>query len=192
LQADTSTTSSASASNSTGSFWGLLDPLIGWVKNALTPYVGSPPQVPASTLFTVGLAAALGLATSTVAKLMVDYDMVRHHMQEFNAWRKELDKARKANDKTALAKLMQKQQAMTKLQARASMESMKVTMVTFVPFLLLWYVLSAVFGHVIVAEAPFPLPLVGTSLTFVSWYFLCSFAINLPMMKAFGIGQSES
>jgi uncharacterized membrane protein (DUF106 family) len=161
-----------------------IDDIVAWCIKALTPYT----PMPQSTLFTVGVAIALGLTSTTAAKLLVDYDMVRNSMREFQAWRKEMDKARKANDNQTVAKLMKKQQAMMKLQSRASMEQFKVTAVTFVPFLLLWYLLSAVFGKHVVAVAPFPLPLVGTQLSFVSWYFLSSFAVNFPMMKLFGIG----
>jgi uncharacterized membrane protein (DUF106 family) len=163
-----------------------IDDIVNWVVMVLRPYTG----VPQSTLFTVGVALALGLMSATAAKLLVDYDMVRNSMREFQAWRKEMDKARKANDNQTLTKLMKKQQAMTKLQAKASMEQMKVTAVTFVPFLLLWYLLNAVFGGHVVAVAPFPLPLAGTQLTFISWYFLSSFAVNFPMMRLFGIGTT--
>lgn len=165
-----------------------IDDIVAWFVKVLTPFT----PVPQSTLFTVGIAIALGLMSSTAAKLLVDYDMVKNSMREFTAWRKEMDKARKANDNKTVEKLMKKQQAMTKLQARASMEQFKVTAVTFVPFLLLWYLLSAVFGGHIVAFSPFPLPLVGTQLNFVSWYFLSSFAVNFPMMKLFGIGAATS
>lgn len=166
----------------------IIDDIVAWVVKALSPYIA----VPQSTLFTVGIAILLGLMSSTAAKVLVDYDMVRNSMREFTAWRKDMDKARKANDNHTVEKLMKKQQAMTKLQARASMEQFKVTAVTFVPFLLLWYLLSAVFGKHIVAFSPFPLPLVGTELNFVSWYFLSSFAVNFPIMKLFGIGTAAT
>jgi uncharacterized membrane protein (DUF106 family) len=92
---------------------------------------------------------------------------------------------------------MKKQQAMTKLQARASSEQLKVTAVTFVPFLLLWYLMSAVFAARVVAISPFWLPFIGDSagplnLHFIHWYFLSSFAINFPMMRLFGIGMSDN
>jgi uncharacterized membrane protein (DUF106 family) len=165
-----------------------IDDIVAWVTAALLPYN----HVPQSTLLTVGVAIALGLMSATAAKLLVNYDMVRSSMREFQAWNKELQKARKANDNKTVAKLTKKQQAMTKLQARASMEQFKVTAVTFVPFLLLWYLLSAVFGASIVAISPFPLPLAGTQLSFISWYFLSSFAVNFPIMRLFGIGVSDT
>jgi len=165
-----------------------IDDIVAWVAAALSPYI----HPPAATLFTVGVAIALGLTSSTAAKLLVDYDMIRGSMKEFQAWRKQMDAAKKANDNQTLSKLMKKQQAMTKLQARASMEQFKVTAVTFVPFLLLWYLLNAVFGHQVVAISPWPLPVLGTNLTFVWWYFLSSFAVNFPIMKLFGIGMGEN
>jgi len=165
-----------------------IDGIVSWFVQALMPYS----HIPQVTLLTVGIATALGLTSATVAKLLVDYEMVRNSMREFQQWNKDLQAARKADDKQTINKLMKKQQAMTKLQARASMEQFKVTAVTFVPFLLLWYLLSAVFGGHIVAVSPFPLPIAGTQLTFVSWYFLSSFAVNFPIMRLFGIGMSDS
>jgi uncharacterized membrane protein (DUF106 family) len=165
-----------------------IDDIVTWVVHALSPYS----QIPQATLFTIGIAIALGLASATAAKLLVDYDMVRNSMRQFQAWNKELQQARKANDNQTVSKLLKKQEAMTKMQARASMEQFKVTAVTFVPFLLLWYLLSAVFGTRVVAVSPFPLPLAGTQLSFVSWYFLSSFAVNFPIMRLFGIGVSDN
>ena len=165
-----------------------IDDIIAWFVTVLTPYS----HVPQATLFTVGVAILLGLTSSSAAKILVDYNMVRNSMREFQTWRKELDKAKKANDSQTISKLMKKQQAMTKLQARASMEQFKVTGVTFVPFLIIWWILNTVFGHHIVAIAPWPLPIAGTQLNFVSWYFLSSFAVNFPMMRLFGIGMAEN
>lgn len=173
----------------------IWDDLVNFVKIALTPYIGHPPHTPETTLFTVGLAALLALMSSSAAKLLVDYDMVKSSMREFQAWRKQLDAAKKANDNQTINKLMKKQQAMTKAQARASMEQFKVTAVTFVPFLLLWYIMQAVMGNVFVAFSPFPLPLIGgdgTKMLFWQWYFLSSFGINFPMMRLFGIGMSDN
>jgi uncharacterized membrane protein (DUF106 family) len=165
-----------------------IDDIVAAVVQALAPYS----HIPQATILTVGIAVALGLTSATAAKLLVDYDMVKSSMRDFQAWNKEVQAARKANDTQTMNKLMKKQQAMTKLQARASMEQFKVTAVTFVPFLLLWYLLSAVFGKTVVAISPFPLPLAGTQLSFVSWYFLSSFAVNFPIMRLFGIGISDN
>jgi uncharacterized membrane protein (DUF106 family) len=196
----TSTTTNTTSTSATPPFGlGVITtPVVAWVKGALAPYIGNPPHMPSSTLFTIGVAIVMALISSTAAKLLVDYDMVRSTMKEVQAWNKELNAAKRAKDEQTTAKLMKKSQAMMKQQSRASMEQMKVTAVTFVPFLLVWYTLNAVLGPYPVAYAPFQLPFLstltslGVPLTFFYWYLLCSFSVNLPLMRIFGIGMSES
>jgi len=183
----TSTSVTSSTSNQTTGWFG-TGFIVEYVKTALKPYR----QTPQSTLFVIGLAMLLGLTSSTAAKLLVDYDMIRKTTKEFQAWRKDVDAAKKANDNQTMSKLMKKQQAMMKLQSKASMEQFKVTAVTFVPFLLLWYLFNAVFAGQVVAVSPWALPIAGINLNFVSWYFLSSFAVNFPMMRLFGIGMGEN
>ena len=194
MQANVTSTTTTTSTNVTVPF-GLgfiTTPIVAWVKAALTPLIGNPPQIPSSTLMTIGVAAVMALISSTAAKLLVDYDMVRGTMKEVQSWQKELNAAKKAKDEQTVSKLMKKSQAMMKQQSRASMEQMKVTAVTFVPFLIIWYLLNAVMGAQPVAYAPYQLPLMGTSLRFFYWYLLCSFSINLPLMRVFGIGISET
>jgi len=182
----TSVTSSTS-NQTTSTGWFGTGIIVQYVKTALNAY-----HRPRSTFFVIGLALLLGLTSSTAAKLLVDYDMIRKTTKEFQAWRKDVDAAKKANDNQTLSKLMKKQQAMMKLQSKASMEQFKVTAVTFVPFLLLWYLFNAVFAGQVVAVSPWQLPVAGINLNFVSWYFLSSFAVNFPMMRLFGIGMGEN
>lgn len=184
----TATTVTSSTSNQTAGWFGWTSPIVAYVKIALRAY-RQPPQ---STLFVVGLALLLGLTSSTTAKLLVDYDMIRQTTREYQAWTKAVNAAKKANDNQTLSKLMKKQQAMVKLQSRASMEQFKVTAVTFVPFLLLWYLFNAVFSGLVVAVSPWPLPIAGINLNFFSWYFLSSLSVNFPMMRLFGIGMGEN
>jgi len=190
----TNSTSTTTSTNATAPWLigFITTPVVAWVKAALTPIIGNPPRIPDSTLLTIGVACVMALISSTASKLLVDYDMVRSTMREVQAWQKDLNAARKAKDEATVAKLMKKNQGMMKQQSRASMEQMKVTAVTFVPFLIIWYLLNAVLGHYPVAFAPFPLPLMGTTLTFFYWYLICSFSINLPLMRVFGIGISDN
>jgi uncharacterized membrane protein (DUF106 family) len=199
LQANvTSTTTTAPNATAPFGLGFISTPVVAWVKGALAPYIGNPPKMPSSTLFTIGVAIVMSLISSTAAKLLVDYDMVRSTMKEVQAWQRELNAAKRAKDEATVSKLMKKSQGMMKQQSRASMEQMKVTAVTFVPFLLVWYTLNAVLGAHPVAYAPFPLPFLstmtsfGVPLTFFYWYLLCSFSVNLPLMRVFGIGMSES
>lgn len=91
----------------------IISEIVAFFVQLLAPYT----QIPQSTFMTVGMAVMVGLISATASKLLVNYDMVRNSMREFQQWRKDVDKARKANDEQGLSKLMKKQQAMTKLQA---------------------------------------------------------------------------
>ena len=188
-----SSTTFTSQSNATTNQTSFLDPItapvVKWAKASLGHYLQIPQFPP---LFTIGVATALALMSAIVSKLLVDYDMVRNSMREFQQWRREVDKAKKANDEQTLNRLMKKQQAIMKRQSRGQLESMKVTAVTFAPFLIIWYLLSAVFEQHIVAVAPFPLPLAGSQLTFFSWYLISSLSVNFPIMRLFGIGMSDN
>ena len=55
-----------------------IDDIIAWVAAAIQPYSA----IPQSTLLTIGIALVLGLTSSTAAKLLVDYKMVRNTMKE--------------------------------------------------------------------------------------------------------------
>jgi uncharacterized membrane protein (DUF106 family) len=168
---------------------GPLDPLINWFVSLFGSYI--PTSIPGSTFFIVSVAIVLSLVSATAAKLLVDYDMVKGAFSEYQAFQREFTKATKANDTQTLSKLNKKKAGIMKSYSRASMEQFKVTAVTFLPFLLVWYSLNSVFGKDLVAIAPFTLPFVGTQFTFFYWYFLCSFAVNLPMMRLFRIGMQS-
>ena len=184
----TSSTVTSSTSNQTTWFSGWTGPIVAYVSTLLKPYS----HIPLSTFFVMGLALLLSLISSTTMKLLVDYDMIRQINREYRAYQQALTAARKANDNQTVSKLMKKQQAMMKVQSKASMEQMKSTAVTIVPFMAIWYLFNAVFFGQVVAVSPWALPIAGINLNFFSWYFLCSFGVNLPMMRLFGIGMGEN
>ncbi len=157
---------------------------------------------PSSTLIIIGAAILLGLVTNSANRFLVDYKMVANSRREYMAWQKAVNKARKEKDEKTLDKLMKKQSAMVKMSSRASFEQMKTTLITFAPLLLLYYSLSSVFGGTTVAYSPIAIP--GATVRFplavppvfsagiavfslVYWYFLCSFAISIPLSRLFGV-----
>jgi hypothetical protein len=83
------------ATNRTGFLDPITGPIVAWVERALSPYLGQPPHMPETTLFTIVIAMGLGLMSSTAAKLLVDYDMVRNAMREGQAWRRKWRRPRK-------------------------------------------------------------------------------------------------
>ena len=154
---------------------------------ALQPYS----SIPASTLLTLAIAGSLALVSTAANRLLVDVKRVAQVTKEVNAWRKEFERARKANDKQLLAKLTKKQQAMMKLQSRVAFDRMKVSFIFIIPFWVVWIVLSSFFGANVVAFAPFQIPLAGDKLSFFSWYLICSFTISLPLARIFGVNPED-
>lgn len=167
---------------------GLFEDISAFFAVLLQPYS----TVPASTLFIMVVALGLSLFSTMANRLLVNMKMVRSSMKEIRAFQKEMMRATKANDKQTIARLQKKQQAINKLQAKSSFEQMKVSMVTFGPFLAIWYILNGFFRNAIVATSPFVLPFVNSEhLTFFYWYFIGSFALNLPLMRLFGVRMTE-
>ncbi len=166
---------------------GLFEDISAFFAVLLQPYS----TVPASTLFIMVVALGLSLFSTMANRLLVNMRMVRSSMKEIRAFQKEMMRATKANDKQTIARLQKKQQAINKLQAKSSFEQMKVSMVTFGPFLAIWYILNGFFRNAIVATSPFVLPWAGEHLTFFYWYFIGSFALNLPLMRLFGVRMTE-
>ncbi len=167
---------------------GLFEDISAFFAVLLQPYA----TIPASTLFIMVVALGLSLFSTMANRLLVNMKMVRSSMKEIRAFQKEMMRATKANDKQTIARLQKKQQAINKLQAKSSFEQMKVSMVTFGPFLAIWYILNGFFRNAIVATSPFVLPIVNNDhLTFFYWYFIGSFALNLPLMRLFGVRMTE-
>ncbi len=168
------------------------------IRNACPQAANGLPCTPSSTLIIIGAAIALALLTNSANRFLVNYKMVANSRREYMTWTKAVNKARKEHDEKTLDKLMKKQSAMVKMSSRASFEQMKTTLITFAPLLLLYYSLLSVFGGTIVAYSPIAIPgaAVNTTSAFgagiavfslVYWYFLCSFAISIPLSRLFGV-----
>lgn len=86
---------------------------------------------------------------------------------------------------------MKKQKQILQLQSKMTWQSMKVTMIFFVPLILIWQFLGATFGTTEgIAYFPgigptLPIPLFNTSV--IWWYLLCSMLFGTIFSHVFGI-----
>jgi len=175
----------------------ILDEILKSITAALVPYG----EVPNSTFFILGVACVLSVVSNLSNRFMVDVKKMREISIEVKAWQDEFNKARKSGDKQLLAKVNKRQAAIMRLQSNMMWDRMKVTLVFFVPFLLVWNVLSGFYGKLpgggFTAFSPFSVPwlLQGPPLfanqmpikvTYFTWYLICSFAISLPMSRLLG------
>lgn len=148
---------------------------------------------PISTVLVTLTSVALGLTTQLVTRRVVDLDAERKMKAEVNAFNKEKREATLANDKVKLDKLKKRQLQVTQAQAKLSTARLKVTAITFIPLLGVYYLMATFLGGygVIVAYTPIPIPVFAGASQYSSffqvslfwWYFLSSFAFSTMLGK---------
>ena len=146
-------------------------------------------EMPYSTFFILVLAIILSTITATIQKRYIDFEELRRVRGEMNAIRKEMFDARKRGDRKKYAKLQKKQREMTGDSAKVMGSQMKISMITMIPFLIIFWVLyRMVFGvDTIVAWSPVVIPygsIDGIGLTYWLWYFLASISMSLAVNRA--------
>jgi len=148
---------------------------------------------PYSTVVVTLTSLGLGFVTQLVTRKVVDLDKERRMRAEVNAFNKEKREATLANDKAKLEKLKKRELQMRQEQAKVSTARLKVTGITFVPLLLVYYLMATFLGGygVIVAFTPIPIPVIaaptliaGTyEVSLFWWYFLSSFTFSTMLSR---------
>jgi uncharacterized membrane protein (DUF106 family) len=128
-----------------------------------------------------------------VTRTVVDLDKERKMRAEVNAFNKEKREATLAKDQVKLDKLKKRELAMRQEQAKVSTARLKVTGITFVPLLLVYYLMATFLGGygVIVAFTPIPIPVIAAStlipgtyeVSLFWWYFLSSFTFSTMLSR---------
>ncbi len=173
---------------------------------------------PGSTIFILILAAFLSLGTSLLTRLLTDpKEAARKQaiIKEHQAEKKELEKLEKENPSRYAKELIRwkrREKAVQKMQQNMSLSRMKPTCITFLPMILIFYLLNGVYnptinGTAIVYPVAIPamnpsiIPLLGDyigatklggAINFMAWYFLCSFGVNAVIQRLFGVAQQSS
>jgi uncharacterized membrane protein (DUF106 family) len=173
---------------------GLFEPVWRWLADM---HLGSPPQ---STIFVLGVSVILALITLTANKFLVDVKKLKELREEVSAWQREFNQARRSGDKQAEMKLKRKQARISQLQATLLRQQMKLMLIFFAPFAIIFYALSGFYDGRIVVWAPYWLPFITTSITtpkgveyglqFFWWYLISSFTVNLPMTRLLGLSYT--
>lgn len=149
-------------------------------------------SIPYSTAFILGLAASISLLTTVVNRRFTDPEKTRVMRKEVSDWNKDLREAQKSKDKKTLDKVMKKQQYIMRMQSKMMMQSVKVSLLFFVPLLIMWQVLGGFFGSVSMAyfpgvgsNLPLPFPLTGFGHPLIWWYLLCSLLFGTVFQHVF-------
>jgi uncharacterized membrane protein (DUF106 family) len=148
---------------------------------------------PFSTVVVTLTSLGLGFVTQLVTRTVVDLGKERRMRAEVNAFNKEKREATLANDKVKLEKLKKRELQMRQEQAKVSTARLKVTGITFVPLLVVYYLMATFLGGygVIVAFTPIPIPVIAAPTLFAGtyevslfwWYFLSSFTFSTMLSK---------
>ena len=150
---------------------------------------------PASTIFILFLSMLLSLITSLANRFLINQEQLRASRKEVADWTSEFREATKSGDKKLLAKLKRQQPRITQLQTKMTWQSMKVSFIFMIPFLLLWYLfLTPLYGGVpAVAYIPgIPGFWEGSvsgraDLPIFLWYLFCSFLFGTLWSRVLGL-----
>jgi uncharacterized membrane protein (DUF106 family) len=147
-------------------------------------------QAPGATIAAILVAIGLTFVTSLANRLLTNKEQRDAWRREISAWNEEFKKARKSGDKKLLAKVQKQQPRIMKIQSKMAWQSMKVSLIFFVPILLLWQFLIGYYGGEVIAHLPwFGEPL---QLTIVWWYPLCSLTCGVLFSHLFGLGMGAT
>jgi len=150
---------------------------------------------PASTIFILFLSMLLSLITSLANRFLINQDELRASRKEVANWTSEFRKATRSGDKKLLAKLKRQQPRILQLQKKMSWQSMKVSFIFMIPFLLLWYLFLFPLYSGVPAVAYIPgIPgfwegsVPGRAdLPLFLWYLFCSFLFGTLWSRVLGL-----
>jgi len=149
-------------------------------------------SIPNTTFFVLLISFSISFATSLSNRLLTNREQLKEWNKEISQWRSESLKAKRSGDKKLMAKVKKQEKHVMQLQSKMMWQSMKTTILWFIPMLLIWYVLLPQLVEIgaTVAYLP-PLPWGGTEplqLNVIYWYLLCSFLAGVIFNRLFGLG----
>lgn len=143
------------------------------------------PNAPGAAVAILFISVIITLCTSLANRLLTNRKQLNTWRREISQWTSDFNEARKSGDKKLLAKVKRQQPRITKLQSKMMWQSMKVSLLFMVPFLLIWQALGGFYGGNIVAY----LPWFGGewALPIFYWYLICSFLFGTLFARVFGL-----
>jgi uncharacterized membrane protein (DUF106 family) len=151
--------------------------------------------IPESTLIITLTAISLGFMSNIATRLLVDLKKERRIKAEVAAFDKELKQAVADKDKDKEEKLKKKKTQMDQMRLKASTGRFKVVIVTWLPFIAVYYLMANFVGGFAqaVAFSPIPIPYIVSpngSMVLIWWYFLSSLSFATLMTKLLGTSQT--
>jgi uncharacterized membrane protein (DUF106 family) len=140
-------------------------------------------------------AIVLNVISNVATRLLTDVERARRIRAEVRAFRKDLRHAMLAKDKAKLEKLKKKEKLMMKEEMKISTQRMKPTLLFWIPFIVIYYLLAAFIGGYNTVVAISPIPIIPVSLSpfvlvteigLIWWYLISSLAFSAIITKLLG------
>jgi uncharacterized membrane protein (DUF106 family) len=151
--------------------------------------------IPEATLIVTATAVGLGLASNVATRLLVDLKKERRLRAETAAFDKELREAVAKKDKDKEEKLRKKKPQIDQMRLKASTGRFKVLLVTWVPFIIIYYLMAGQLGglNYTVAHSPIPIPYIVTDgrMPLFWWYSLSSITFGTLLAKLLGTSPTS-
>ena len=160
--------------------------------------------MPGSTIFIMLVSVALALISIWATQRFTDMEKMKADTEEINAWRERFNAARKTMDPIQLQQVMDDQGRIMRLQSSMMSARMKPMCVYYIPFLIIFAILNAIYGNSIVAIIPFNLdkllpflkgwlgsPVVGGfGLSYYGYYFFVGLGLGNIIRRPFGLSMT--
>ena len=166
-------------------------------------------QRPTSAWFIAIVSVFISLLSVIVTRLLVDVEALNEDMKKVNEWNQRRKRAMETADKKLWLKVKRDEEQIRQLQSRMMMKRMKPTLVTFIPFLLIFSIIRSAFSGHYYAWLPFNMggfpwiggahwfgqptgdePLGYSKVPFSLWYFITAFAFGSLLSRLFGANPS--
>jgi uncharacterized membrane protein (DUF106 family) len=142
----------------------------------------------------------LALISIAATNKFTDMEKLNADMEEVKVWREKMNVARKTMDPVLLEEVMADQGRIMKINGSMMSARMKPMCVYYIPFLIVFYMMGALFGNSIVAVLPFNIQkvlpfldgMIGTAthggfgFSFYGFYLLVGFGLGNLIRKPFG------
>ncbi len=133
---------------------------------------------------------------SLANRLLTNPEKSKTWRKEVMEWNAQLRNAQKRGDKKQIDKLMKKQQYILQLQSKMMWQSMKVTLLFFIPLILVWQFLRVTYGDLEIAFLPgvgskIAMPFFGEIASLYWWYLLCSLLFSTIFSRILGLMSVE-
>ncbi|MHA1311389.1 MAG: EMC3/TMCO1 family protein [Candidatus Helarchaeota archaeon] len=182
------------------SLWTITYTLLHWL---LWPEIWIEYNVnPINTLWILLLSFGIVFGTSGLARIMMDIPRLKRYQKEIDKHKKMEKEAKETKNRKLMIKVKRKQKYIEKIQRKMMWQRLKPTLITMIPFMVMFFILNWFFTGVLVGFFPFnawEAPIVGMfiqgipvsprgfALYFFGFYLTSSFGFSFIVQKVLGI-----